>query len=544
MTSSLLALLVALAPQKHLPAVDAIVAKAVDAAGPGAVVGVARNGEVLHLAATGVATPGGEPLSPESRFLVASTSKAATAACVALLAKDGRISLDDDVRKHVPEVPDLGAKITLHHLLHHRSGLRDFYELRILAGLPIDADFGPRDVMDLVKRQKETSFAPGSDALYSNTGYFLLAEVVARASGKKSLRAFADERVFRPLGMTRTFFRDDASEAVDGLVPGHEPRGGAIEARGPSPAIVGPGGLVTTVPDLLRFEAALRSGPLAALKLDEAPPLAPAERRDPILGRYAFGCLAGTRDGLRVAMSPGGSFGYQSQFLRAPDSGLAVVVLANSSLVGATQLGLEIARAVLGTPPPAPPKGAGAPVPPPAGFHLLRDRATGDVLVFSSRGENPKIATLGWKAALAPTAGRALVATDTLIPLAFRWAPAADGGDKPASATLEIEGEAARSYQAFPPFRSAPEDLAALVGEWASDEVGTPLRIVEKRGAIAIDDASFAMPVPPFLFASKDVLVSDAPARIDVESRDAAGKAVVVRVSTGRARNVRYERKG
>lgn len=532
------------AEEKRLAAVDALVARAVPEGGPGAVVAVSRNGELLHLAAYGLERAGREArLAPGSRFLAASTSKAFTAACVALLARDGKLSLDDDVRRHVPELPDYGGRtITIRHLLHHRSGLRDFYEILVLEGKSFDDSIEAKDVLALACRQKEIGFDPGSDASYSNTGYVLLAEIVKRASGGKSLRAFADERIFRPLGMARTLFRDDAAESIEGLAPGHDPAASGFTPRSAPPALAGPGGLVTTAEDLLRFEAAIRSGALAALGLDVPPVLGKAARRNPVLGHYAFGCLTGTRAGLRVAMSPGGSFGYQSQFLRVPDAGLAVVVLSNAASVRATELGIDVARAVLEAPAPAPPKGLGPPVPPPAGFHLFRETGTDDILVFSSRGDTHKIATLGWKATLAPAGGRAFAATDTLLPLAFRWAAAEDGS--PASAHVEIEGESPRRYTAFPPFRGAPSDVLSLLGEWESDEVRAPLRLVEKRGAVAIDDAGFAMPVPPFNFVSADVLLSDAPARIDVVERGEDGKAAAIRVSTGRARNILYRRRG
>ena len=197
-------LLVLLAPaplsaqESQSAQVDALFAQWDKGDSPGCAVAVARNGEVLHFGAYGVRdVDTGEPISRDSAFYIASSSKQFTAACIAHLAQAGKLSLDDDLRKHVPELPDYGETITLRHLLNHRSGLRDFLELMVLAGWDLDAANGEKEALELICRQKEINFSPGSDFGYSNTGYFLLAEIVRRVSGS-SLREYAEENLFMP----------------------------------------------------------------------------------------------------------------------------------------------------------------------------------------------------------------------------------------------------------------------------------------------------------------------------------------------------------
>ena len=168
-------------------------------------------------------------LSPSSVFHVASVSKQFTAAAILLLAADGKLSLDDDVRKFIPELPDFGTPITIRQLAHHTSGIRDQWDLLGLAGWRYSRDLiTDDDVLQLLARQKELNFTPGEKHLYSNSGFTLLA-TVGRASGKP-FREFTTERIFKPLGMTSTFFRNNFREVVKGQAYGYE-RAGDVPAE-------------------------------------------------------------------------------------------------------------------------------------------------------------------------------------------------------------------------------------------------------------------------------------------------------------------------
>jgi len=163
-------------------------------ASPGCAVGVRQNGSLVLAKGYGTADLEHDVrIAPDTRFYIASLSKQFTAMAIVLLEQDKRLSLDDSIQKWVPEVPSFGATITLRHLLHHTSGIRDYFTLLAVAGWPSDGQLTEEQFLALVRRQKSLNFQPGDEFLYSNTGYVLLSIVVKRASGK-SLRDFAAEQ--------------------------------------------------------------------------------------------------------------------------------------------------------------------------------------------------------------------------------------------------------------------------------------------------------------------------------------------------------------
>src|SRR5262249_15505607 len=191
---------------------------------PGCALLVLRDGKVVHQRGYGMANlEHGIPITPATVFNIASVSKQFTCFLVLLLVEAGLLSLDDDVRRHVPEVPDFGKPITLRHLMHHTSGLREDWSMLTLAGWRTEDVVTRGDVLDLLRRQRDLNFEPGRQFLYCNTGYQLLAQVVERVSGK-SLREFAREKVFAPLGMKDTVFKDDHRLLVPGRADCYAPR--------------------------------------------------------------------------------------------------------------------------------------------------------------------------------------------------------------------------------------------------------------------------------------------------------------------------------
>ena len=199
---------------------------------PGCVLGVIRDGQFLYKRAYGAANLELDvPLTTRSVFVMGSISKQFTAASVVLAAEQGYLSLDDDVRKYIPELPVYGQTITLRQMLHHTSGLRDLENLFDFSGRN-QQDIHPlAELIDLITRQKELNFHSGEEYLYSNTNYVLLAEVVHRATGKP-LSRFAEENIFKPLGMKQTRFYDDHSIVVPGRVAAYDPAdGGAFSVN-------------------------------------------------------------------------------------------------------------------------------------------------------------------------------------------------------------------------------------------------------------------------------------------------------------------------
>lgn len=294
---------------------------------PGCAVGVFREGRIVYKRGYGMADLEHRiPITPSTVFNLGSVSKHFTAAAVVLLAQQNKLSLDDNVRKYVPELPDFGTPITLRHLIHHTSGLREFWP-----GGAVVRD----DLLEMAAGLKELNFPPGEKYLYSNFGYLLLAIVVERASGQ-TLREFAGREIFEPLGMKNTFFLDNLNEIVGNVAHSYDPRpGGGFQRLSSGPAlpdasiVPGAGGLYSTVEDLARWDRNFyddRIGrPGLVSQLHERGRLNKGEQLD-----YAFGLGIGEYRGLRKVTHWGESDGYRTHFLRFPEQRFSVVMLCNA----------------------------------------------------------------------------------------------------------------------------------------------------------------------------------------------------------------------
>jgi len=189
--------------------IDELFAKWNEPDSPGCALAVIKDGKVVHERGYGCANlEYGTAVTPSSVFYIASVSKQFTAMSVLLLVQQGKLSLDDNIRMYLSEVPDFGSVITIRHLIHHTSGLRDYEELLAMAGWRMDDVLTREHMLNMVSHQKELNFRPGDEYQYCNTGYCLLAEIIARVSGQ-SFSEFTDANIFRPLGMTNTHFHDD-----------------------------------------------------------------------------------------------------------------------------------------------------------------------------------------------------------------------------------------------------------------------------------------------------------------------------------------------
>ncbi len=294
---------------------------------PGCALAVIDGGQVAYARGYGMADiERGKGITPQSAFYIASVSKQFTCACMVLLAQRGAISLDDDIRRYVPELPAYGASITIRHLIHHTSGLRDNLDLWAAAGRSFVKPFDNEDCMALVRTQRGVNFAPGEKHLYCNTGYKLMAELVPRVTGQ-SLRQFAEAEIFRPLGMRHTFF-DDSNEKIARRVVSYREREGKFLPQEKAFTIVGSGGLVTTVEDLFLWDQNFYHCTVGGTKLVEQM----QERgrlNDGTLLDYAFGLSHGVRNGLPTIGHGGVMLGFRTHLLRFPSIGFSVVVLGN-----------------------------------------------------------------------------------------------------------------------------------------------------------------------------------------------------------------------
>lgn len=313
---------------------------------PGCAVGVYQNGAIAFEKGYGSANlEYAIPISPTTPFIMGSVSKQFTAAAIALLADEGRLSLDDDVRKYVPELPDYGQRITIDELVHHTSGLRDFWALVEAAGMRLDDTYAVPDVLALAARQKHLEFTPGTEYDYSNTGYVVLGEIVRRVSGK-SLARFAADEIFAPLGMTHTHFQDDHTVLVPGRAYAYMPHDGGWRIDVWNNDIVGQGGLMTTVEDLQKWDENFYTGRVGGPRL-LARQLSQGRLANGTVLSYAFGLEVGTYRGLRLVEHTGSTGGYRTIISRFPTVHTSVVALCNASNVNTTTLSHRVADAVL-----------------------------------------------------------------------------------------------------------------------------------------------------------------------------------------------------
>ena len=309
---------------------------------PGAALAVIKDGTIIYERGYGMARlEDGLSNTPDKVFDIGSVSKQFTAACVATLVREGKVGLDDDIRKFLPEMPDYGTPVTVRHLLHHTSGLRDYNALLSLAGFRPESDCPTvEEALEVVARQKKLNYPPGEEYSYTNTGYFLLSQIVERVSGK-SLSAFAQERLFGPLGMSKTLIQDDHTQVIKDRATGY-----AKVEEGWTVAMsnwdeTGDGNVYTTVRDLAKWDAAFYSGALGAglpEMMQETGKLNSGKAID-----YAWGLVVTEYKGLKVVEHGGAWVGFRAALVRFPGERFTVVVLANLDAIDPSGLAFRVA---------------------------------------------------------------------------------------------------------------------------------------------------------------------------------------------------------
>ncbi len=297
---------------------------------PGCAVGIVSAGELVFSKGYGMANlEHGVPIKPDTVFYAGSVSKQFVAFAIALLEESGKISLDQDIRKYFPEMPDYGTPITIRHMIHHTSGLRDYLGLWNIKGRDTMDHMPPDQVLDLIQSQEQLNFGPGEKYLYSNSGYYLLAEIVYRASGS-SLREFSRDQIFEPLGMDSSHFHDDHLHIISRKAQGYRRSEGGWEFLNQRFALVGSGGLYTTVEDLARWDANFYGNRLGRKEQSliertlETGKLNDGKDLD-----YAFAQVVGKYRGLPTVRHSGALGGYRAHLLRFPQQRLTAALLCN-----------------------------------------------------------------------------------------------------------------------------------------------------------------------------------------------------------------------
>jgi CubicO group peptidase (beta-lactamase class C family) len=323
--------------------IDKVFSRFQKSGSPGCAVAVLRDGAVFYAQGYGMADLQQDtPIAPSTVFCVGSMAKQFTAMCIVLLVQQGKLALDDDIRKYISELPDYGKPITIANLVYHTSGLREQSDLLRMAGWRWEDVVNESDILYFVCRQKALNFPPGEDFLYSNTNYALLGLIVKRVSGS-TLPQFADKEIFQPLGMTSTRFLDDHDTIVKHRAAGHTMGpDGKWSLWSPAYDFVGSSSLYTTVEDLARWDEnfyTFKVGGPAARALVTAP----GQLLDGTKLTYAFGLEIGSYHGLEIISHSGADPGYRAEMIRFPARHFSVIVLCNLFDVSPTQLAKQVA---------------------------------------------------------------------------------------------------------------------------------------------------------------------------------------------------------
>jgi len=462
---------------------------------PGCALSVMQDGQIAYKRGYGMADLDHDvPITPATIFHVASISKQFTAAAIVLLAQDGKLSLDDDVHKYIPELPDFGARITIRHLIYHTSGLRDQWSLLGLAGWRYSLDLiTDDDVMDLMSRQKDLNFPPGEKHVYCNTGYTLLAQIVKRVSGQ-SFREFTTTRIFEPLGMPSTHFRDDHAEIVKHIAYGYEEGKGRNVYRLSVTNFdtVGATSLLTTVEDLLHWDenfyhprvggSAMVAQQLVRGKLNSGKEL-----------DYAFGLVHGKYRGLPTVDHGGADAGYRADLLRFPQQHFSVACLCNQAETNPSELARKVADIYLAgqlkEPAPVRVESTAKPVSVPderlsqyAGLYWKKDDERAmriqhkDGKLFLPQSEDERLE-------LSPVADNRFLLV--VAPVAFTFDQAAPG----APWRLSVQGPQQEKPDVFERATQAqptPDQLNAYTGSYVSEEIEPVYRIVVENGGLVL----------------------------------------------------------
>jgi len=451
---------------------------------PGCAVGVAVNGKTVLVRAYGMANlEYGLRIRPDTVFESGSVAKQFTAAAVALLVQDGKLSLDDPVRKHIPELPDFGTPILVRHFLNHTSGLRSQWPLLSLSGRPPGLAVHTNDeILELVGRMKELNFKPGDEFLYNNTGYTLLGVLVQRVSGK-SLAEFSRERLFKPLGMTRTQWRDDFTKIVpDRATAYRQVADGSFRTNMPFTNVHGNGGLLTTVGDLLTWNENFNEPHVGGKALVEQ--LQTRGRlNDGFENEYAQGLFVTSYKGMREISHGGSTAGYQTFLARFPEERLSIVVLSNVTSSGPAKLAHDVADIFLAGKLKETAKSAPVSLPAEALRKLVgtyRESLT-DAIMRVALGKEGKELLVNGQAVVAVSestfvsadGGRQITFVVGSAPGPIR-AQDSDGRSKP------------RLWVAVPPFAPKPEELAAFAGTFYSDEIDTTYDLFVESGVLRV----------------------------------------------------------
>jgi CubicO group peptidase (beta-lactamase class C family) len=474
------------------------------------------------------------PMTPTTVSESGSVAKQFVAGAIVLLARQGMLSLDDDIRKYLPEVPDFGKRITIRNLLSHTSGLRDQNEFFGLMGLPMGRSVHTNDeILEIVTRQRRLNFDPGTEYLYSNTGYTLLVHIIRRAGGK-SLAEFTSENIFKPLGMNSTEWREDFTKTVRNRASAYVPDGkGGYRLEMPFGNVHGAGGLLTTVGDLLIWNENFSSGKVGGdgfgKTMEE-----PARLKDGTAINYALGLGIGDYNGETEISHSGATAGYRTYLARYPKSRLSVALLCNAGNASTAQLARRVANLILKTEAPYGLNNSPHAIAIDNAAGLYRNLSSGEVVRISAKN-GELFAGFGGDTALGRPFGESYRVGNT------SYVFAVDERTKIVSFIRRAGSQPPVKFLKVSDFKPDPKRLAAFAGDYFSDELLTVHTVRSRDGKLFLRVA----PLPEIELVPLD---EDAYRAAGTEAqlsftRDRSGAVDGYTVFTGRIRHLRFARK-
>lgn len=512
---------------------------------PGCALAIVKDGQIIYERGYGMAKiEDGLAMTPRKIFDIGSTSKQFTAACIAMLIRDGKVSLADDVRKYIPELPRYERTITVDHLLHHTSGLRDYNALLELSGFRPESDSPTvEESLEVIFRQKRLNYLPGEEYSYTNTGFFLLGQIVERVSGK-SLNEFAQERIFRPLGMRHTIFQDDHTLIIKERASGYDKTDKGFKLDMSNWDETGDGNVYTSVEDLYLWDQAFYNNKLGKDLMDmlhTAGVLNNGKKLD-----YAFGLVVTEYKGLKVVEHGGAWAGFRAGFVRFPDQKFSVICLANLSSINPSGLCFKVADIYLADLLKEAPKAEIKKSKPiklspqelEAKAGNYQDDKFGMWISFSVKEDKLEMDGWGKPIHFAPLTPVTFMAIDAPEEISLEFAPPAKG--KAVQVTARVgKDETYKLTKAAPLAPMTPAKLLEFAGLYKSEELlGAEYRLVMEKDGLVVK----------FRNAPKEPLVAKAPDKFNlgyfsIEFVRKGNKVVGFELSVGRAGHIVFVRK-
>ena len=507
---------------------------------PGCAVGIYQKGKVVYAKGYGMADLNlGVPITPTTVFDIGSTSKQFAAASIVMLANEGKLSLTDDVRKYVPELPSYAKVITIDHLLRHTSGLRDYNGLLYLGGHYFEDFTNDDDALSIIVAQRSTNFVPGSSWDYSNTGFFLLSVIVQRVTGQ-TLAAFAKARIFAPLGMIVTHFRDDHTALLPNRATAYEPSEKGFVLDMSNWDQTGDGAVNTNVLELAKWDANFDDAKVGGRALvDRMQEEGTLDNGKP--HGYARGLFVDTYRGVRRVHHGGAWAGYRAMLMRFPDQGVAIGLTCNRGDANTQGRAERVADAILArafkdkptvsSARPAAgqaPSGATVDPAPYVGTYFSEEEQA--ALGVEAGSGAPVLSYSGRKIPLSRTADDAFSGMEGMINLTF--------ADARQEARLSIAGRAAIAYRRADRAKPSASELASLVGTYRSPELLASWTIRQSGDTLYIKGRAVGeSPMVPVIrdgFSSGTGFVRF--------TRSADGVVTGFEVSASRMKRIRFDR--